>query len=65
MLSDNRGGGGGGGVSGGAAAAVDVDGLVRQLGAMLQQHIAQQPAAATTPKAKELLAVRRLGGCGA
>eukprot|EP00198_Chlamydomonas_reinhardtii_P004829 XP_001694165.1 predicted protein [Chlamydomonas reinhardtii] len=56
VLSDNRGGGGGGGVSGGAAAAVDVDGLVRQLGAMLQQHIAQQPAAATTPKAKELLA---------
>ncbi|KAG2427020.1 hypothetical protein HYH02_014666 [Chlamydomonas schloesseri] len=56
VLSDSRAGGGTGGGGGAAAAAVDVDGVVRQLVAMLQQHIAQQPAAAATPKVKELLA---------
>jgi hypothetical protein len=40
------------------AGAGDVDGVLRSLQASLTQHVAAQPAAPITPKAKELLAVR-------
>ncbi|KXZ42041.1 hypothetical protein GPECTOR_217g448 [Gonium pectorale] len=39
-----------------SAGGVDVDGVLRSLQASLAQHVAGQPAAPTTPKAKELLA---------
>ncbi|EFJ43501.1 hypothetical protein VOLCADRAFT_96395 [Volvox carteri f. nagariensis] len=39
-----------------SAGVVDVDGVLRSLQTSLSQHVAAQPAAAMTPKAKELLA---------